>query len=262
MHIDWFVFAAQIFNFLVLVFLLKYLLYDRIIGAMDARQGKIAARFAEAEELQAKARESSREYEEMRRRLDEKAEDLMRQARKEAEGEKERLVDQARQEAGEVRQRWLEGLGREKKDFLEGLRRRAGQYVYQTIRNVFSDLADGELEEGIVRVFLSRLENLDADGREKLGNALGAGAGTVVVRSAFPLAAGSREAIAAAVAPYTGGRHPVRYETSPGMGAGIELTAHGYKLSWSVDGYLSDLEEKFVHFLREEIRPDAPAGTP
>ena len=44
MHIDWFVFAAQIVNFFILVALLKFFLYDRIVKAMDARQARIASR--------------------------------------------------------------------------------------------------------------------------------------------------------------------------------------------------------------------------
>ena len=60
MHIDWFVFFAQIVNFLILLFLLKKFLYGRIINAMDAREAKIAAIFAEAEECRQKAREKPR----------------------------------------------------------------------------------------------------------------------------------------------------------------------------------------------------------
>jgi hypothetical protein len=36
--INWFTVIAQIVNFLILVVLLKYLLYDRIIKAMDERR--------------------------------------------------------------------------------------------------------------------------------------------------------------------------------------------------------------------------------
>jgi len=41
MHIDWFVFLAQIFNFLLLIYLLKRFLYGRIIQAMDDGKQKL-----------------------------------------------------------------------------------------------------------------------------------------------------------------------------------------------------------------------------
>ena len=49
MLINWFTVLAQIVNFLILVVLLKYLLYNRIIKAMDEREGKIQLRLKEAE---------------------------------------------------------------------------------------------------------------------------------------------------------------------------------------------------------------------
>ena len=50
MLIDWFTVVAQIVNFLVLVLLMKYFLYGRLIRTIDERQKRIVARFAEAEE--------------------------------------------------------------------------------------------------------------------------------------------------------------------------------------------------------------------
>ena len=41
MTIDWFTFVAQIINFLILVALLKYFLYGRLVAAMDQRQQDI-----------------------------------------------------------------------------------------------------------------------------------------------------------------------------------------------------------------------------
>ena len=50
MLIDWFTVVAQIVNFLVLVALLKHFLYGRLVEAIDAREKRIAARLAEADE--------------------------------------------------------------------------------------------------------------------------------------------------------------------------------------------------------------------
>jgi F-type H+-transporting ATPase subunit b len=43
MLIDWFTVAAQIVNFLILVWLLKHFLYKPILDAIDAREKRIAA---------------------------------------------------------------------------------------------------------------------------------------------------------------------------------------------------------------------------
>ena len=259
MHIDLFVLAAQIFNFLVLVFVLKYLLYNRILGAMDAREAKIASRFDEAERLKIEAQRSAQVYDEKNRELQDKADELMIQAQKASENEKDLLMDKVRQEVDQVRQRWYETLSREKDAFLEDLRKRAGTYIYDTIRHVLADMANEDLEERMVLVFIARIRSMDQIQQDKLKDSLKAGGSIITVRSAFTLKAEQAKRIEEAIRPYAGPKVPMRYEISGIIGAGIEIMAHGYKLSWSIEDYLASLEEKFVRALKEEIRIEEKA---
>jgi len=80
MHIDGFVFFCQIFNFLLLMYLLKRFLYGRIIKAMDDREAKIAARFAEAEELKVKANQEAELYEKRNQLLSETKDKMLNEA--------------------------------------------------------------------------------------------------------------------------------------------------------------------------------------
>jgi F-type H+-transporting ATPase subunit b len=259
MHIDWFVLLAQIINFLILVFLLKYFLYNRILGAIDARESKIASQFSEAERLKAQAQQSADAYDEKNRELKDKAEELMNQAQKASEHEKEQLMDKVREEVDQVRQRWYETLSREKKAFLEDLRRRAGTYIYDTIRHVLADMANEDLEERMVQVFTERIREMSQEQQGKLKDSLKAGGSFIVVRSAFALIPDQKKRIEEAIRPYAAPKVPIRYEVSGAIGAGIEMMAHGYKVSWSIEDYLASLEEKFVRALKEEIRLDEQA---
>ena len=54
MQIDWLTVAAQIVNFLVLVWLLQRFLYRPITEAMARREDRIATRLAEAKDARAK----------------------------------------------------------------------------------------------------------------------------------------------------------------------------------------------------------------
>jgi len=259
MPIDLFVLAAQIFNFLVLVFVLKYLLYNRILGAMDAREAKIASRFDEAERLKIEAQRSAQVYDEKNRELQDQADELMIQAQKASENEKDLLMDKVREEVDQVRQRWYETLSREKDAFLEDLRKRAGTYIYETIRHVLADMANEDLEERMVLVFIVRIRSMDQIQQDKLKDSLKAGGSFITVRSAFTLKAEQAKQIEEAIRPYAGPKVPMRYEISGVIGAGIEIMAHGYKLSWSIEDYLVSLEEKFVRALKEEIRLEEKA---
>lgn len=55
MLIDWFTVGAQVFNFLVLVWLMKRYLYQPILHAIDTREARIAAELSDADAKKADA---------------------------------------------------------------------------------------------------------------------------------------------------------------------------------------------------------------
>ena len=61
MHIDWFVLFCQIFNFLLLVYLLKRFLYGRIIKAMDDREATDCRAFRRGRENENEGGRGSRD---------------------------------------------------------------------------------------------------------------------------------------------------------------------------------------------------------
>ena len=142
MHINWFVFLAQIFNFLLLMYLLKRFLYGRIIKAMDDREAKIAARFAEAEELKGKANEAAELYEKRNQMLNEKKEIMLNEATMAAEAKRKELMEKVREEVDQVKARWQDMLVREHDAFFYDLRQRAAKQLYATARKALADLAD------------------------------------------------------------------------------------------------------------------------
>ena len=47
----------------------------------------------------------------------------------------------------------------------------------------------------------------------------------------------------------------VRFETAPEVISGIELTANGQKLAWSIADYIAALEKSVGEFLKEQSNP-------
>ena len=259
MHIDWFVFAAQIVNFLILVALLKYFLYDRIVKAMDARQAGIASRLEEADRLKEEARARIAELEQKNQELKEKAEEILNQANRDADAERGRLMEQVSREAQQSRQRWRESLLRERQVFFEELRSKAGTFLFTTIRRILKDLADEDLEDRMVQVFTGLVKGIDAGQQELLRRSLDSGTPEITLRSAFELKPGQREKILDAIGPYVSKDVSFRYEVTDSPLSGIELMTHGYKLAWSIGDHLAALEEDFNRVLKEEIPEGLPA---
>jgi len=253
MHIDWFVFAAQIINFLILVALLKFFLYDRIVKAMDARQASVASRLEEAERLKEEARKRLLDLEEQNRQIKERTLEILNQAQKEAEEHRSRLLASAENDALQSRRRWRETLAREREAFYESLRLKAGTFIFSTIRRILEDMAGQDLESRVVDVFVERIGAMDASQQEMLRRSLDSGPREIVVVSAFELSRDQKEKIIDAVRPYISEDVHVRCEVSPANLAGIELLTHGYRLAWNMEGHLAELEEAFRNALKEEI---------
>ena len=260
MLINWFTVIAQIVNFLILVFLLKYFLYDRIIKAMDDREERIHLRLKEAEEKKQEAEQEAKGYVERNREFDEKREEMLAQAKREADAQKKELTEEARQAVTNLRSMWLEAVQRDKKSFVQDLRKMAGNQVYTIARKAFRDLVDAEVEERIINVFLAQLRGMSKRKREALVTSVKESGNDVVIRSAFEIQAQMREKITRALRRQIADGIEVHYEMSSDLIMGIEVKTGGRKIAWSLQDYLDTLEEHTLQALETEVQRK-PTGT-
>ena len=252
MHINWFVFLAQIFNFLLLMYLLKRFLYGRIIKAMDDREAKIAARFAEAEELKGKANEAAELYEKRNQMLNEKKEIMLNEATMAAEAKRKELMEKVREEVDQVKARWQDMLVREHDAFFYDLRQRAAKQLYATARKALSDLADADLEERIVDEFIRRVKELDPEKSVQIRNAIRGGGNQVIIQSAFSISGPRREQIEDVLKKQITNGFTLHYMRQPEIVSGIELRVNGHKIAWSLNEYLESLVESMTETLQKE----------
>jgi F-type H+-transporting ATPase subunit b len=252
MHIDWFVFLAQIFNFLLLIYLLKRFLYGRIIKAMDDREEKIAGRFAEADELKTKANEQAELYEKRNQLLNETKEQMLNEATMAADAKRKELMEKVRVEVDQVKTRWQDMLLREQDAFFYDLRQRAAKQLYATARKALSDLADEELEERIVDEFLRRIKALDHEKSVQLRKAISGGGNKVTIQSAFGIPVLRQTQIEEVLKKQITNGFTIRYLEQPDIVSGIELRVNGHKIAWSLNEYLEALVESLTETLQKE----------
>ena len=252
MHIDWFVLFCQIFNFLLLMYLLKRFLYGRIIKAMDDREAKIVARFAEAEELKNKANEAAELYDKRNQLLNEKKEQMLNEATMAADAKRKELMEKVREEVDQVKTRWQDMLLREKDAFFYDLRQRAAKQLYATARKALRDLADADLEERIVDEFLRRIKTLDEEKSAQIRKAISGVGNKVTVQSAFGISVSRQTQIEEALKKQITNSFTVRYLQQPDIVSGIELQVNGHKIAWSLNEYLETLVENMTETLQKE----------
>jgi len=252
MHIDWFVFSAQIFNFLLLIYLLKRFLYGRIIKAMDDREAKIAARFADAEELKVKANEQAELYEKRNQLLNEAKEQMLNEATMAADAKRKELMEKVRVEVDQVKTRWQDMLVREQDAFFYDLRQRAAKQLYDTARKALRDLADVDLEERIIDEFLRRIKALDEKKSVQLRKAISSGGNRVTIQSAFSIDTSRKTQIEETLKKQITNGFTINYLQQPDIVSGIELRVNGNKIAWSLNEYLETLVQSMTETLQKE----------
>jgi F-type H+-transporting ATPase subunit b len=80
------------------------------------------------------------------------------------------------------------------------------------------------------------------------------------LRCAFDLPAEQRAVIQNALNETFSAKICVRFETAPDLICGIELSANGQKVAWSIADYLAALERDVNELLKEKDRPEAVAA--
>jgi F-type H+-transporting ATPase subunit b len=252
MHIDWFVLSCQIFNFLLLVYLLKRFLYGRILKAMDDREAKIAARFTDAEELKVKATAAAELYEKRNQLLNETKEQMLNEATIAADAKRKELMEKVREEVDQVKTRWQDMLVREKDAFFSDLRQRAARQLYATARKALHDLADADLEERIIDEFIRRVKNLDEEKSARIRKAISGGGNKVIIQSAFAISEHRRAQVEEVLKKQITGGFTIGYLQQPDIVSGIELRVNGHKIAWSLNEYLEALVESMTETLQKE----------
>ncbi len=254
-RVDFFTFIAQIFNFIVLVLLLRHFLYKRIIHAMDEREKRIASKVEEAEKKKKEAEKEAESYQKMKQELLDKHEEMLAQAREEAESFRKELIKKARDEVEESKAKWYEAIQREKEAFLSDLRRRTAEQIYAIARHALSDLANEELETHIIDTFIKRLQNIGENEKEAIKKFKPQQ--EIIIKSSFELTEMMRQRIHEAINNQVGDIR-TQFSTAPELICGIELSAHDIRITWSLAGYLDALEEDLSKVLeRKAVEEEA-----
>ena len=260
MPINWFTVAAQAINFLILVWLLKRFLYKPILHAIDEREKGIATQLAEAEAKKAESQKERDDFQHKNEAFDHERAALLKKATDEAKAERQRLLDEARKDADSLRAKRQEALRNEQRNLGQEITRWTQKEVFAISRKTLVDLAATSLEERMGAVFVQRLRALTGAAKEQLASALQASTDGARVRSAFDLSAEQHAAIQTAMNETFSADVHIQFETVPEVISGIELSANGQKVAWSIADYLATLEKSASEMLHKDATPEAEAG--
>ena len=254
MRIDWFTVIAQVINFLILVWLLKRFLYKPILNAIEEREKRVSGQLSDAALKMDEANEKLNQYQQKNQEFDQEKKQMMDEVVTQSKEEKQKLLEQARKDAQVLRMQ-LEKAVKEKEESVEKeIAQKTRQEVFDISRKALKQLAGAELEGQVISTFLSKLNEPGGTVKQQILPIFNSDKTEVTVKSAFELTEKQKEEIKSAINNISQKEGSFRFEISPQMISGIELSVNGYKVAWSISEYIDSLEKNISETFREKTK--------
>lgn len=245
MKIDLFTFIAQIVNFVILIVLLYFVLFKRIVRAIDERESAMEEDLKRLEADQKSAQEMIGEYEELLSEFESEKQAMFDEAKQEVKEEKDRRYEEAQREIEEKKAQWNRRIEDEKSEFLSRLQKVIGLEVYETAENVLQDLAGQDLQSSIWRRWINTLKNLSKGETDLFCDRYAKRKKEEIrIVSSFALQEKERGEIEKELSRILQQKLQLTFCEDPAS-LGICLEIDGYELNWTSKRYLKKLRDRF-----------------
>jgi F-type H+-transporting ATPase subunit b len=237
---------AQIVNFVFLVVILRAVGYKPIMKMLRERQERIQ-----------KSIEDARVADEARAVVEAQRDEMLAQARTEAErvvaeasrkGREEvgKLLAQAREEVERIRATARQDAELEWAQVLGEMRGQIAALAIAAAQKIIGEMLDEQRQRRLIDEFFSgiragRVVVLD---EEELEWAKRAGAMTAHVTTALPLSPGEQETVAGSLAEHLGERPELEFKVDPSILGGLVIRIGDRVIDGSVAGQLTSLQER------------------
>ncbi len=243
MAIDWFTVAAQIVNFLILVWLLKKLLFRPIMNAMERRELGISGRLQQAHEQLKEAEALQQQYQRQLQLLQAEKDAALARAREEAESEKTLLLQQLNDDIQRKRAQFEADLLLQQQELGEQIGLLLAEKSTALCNRILTRLADQSLEQRLIEQFLEKLARMPQAEQSGLKRALEQQGASVTTR--FPPDEATRRKLQQWFNEIVVGCN-VTFAQSDALLCGIALEAGGRSWEWTIERYLGELETELI----------------
>ncbi|HEY76849.1 MAG TPA: F0F1 ATP synthase subunit B [Thermoflexia bacterium] len=231
---------AQIVNFIVLVVILRAVAYKPLQKMLKERQERIQKGLEDAkaaEEARARAEE---EREEILTEARAEADRILAEARRKAREEAEKVLSQAREEAEGIRATARKEAELERAQILGQVREEIAALAIAAAHKLIGEALDEQRQRALVDAFFSGIR----EGRvEVLPEGVERADGPVTVTSAVPLTEAEKETIRRELTARLGDEVEVSFEVDPQILGGLVVRIGDRVVDGSFAGQLEQLRE-------------------
>lgn len=233
---------VQIFNFLVMFFVLKWFVYEPILNLLEKRRKTIAQGLEDAR-IAAEARANAeKEAEKIIAEAQAKAAQIVREASERAEAVARDIKAAAEAEAAKAREKALAEVEEERNRILSVLRGQVAALAIAAAQKLIGEALDEQRQHALLQEFFSGVKGGKVTVLEELGQIQAAEAEVV---SALPLTEEEQEVIKKDLLARTGVQ-AVTFRVDPSILGGLVIRVGDKVVDGSVAGRLQALREALV----------------
>ncbi|RKZ67402.1 MAG: ATPase [Gammaproteobacteria bacterium] len=246
MELNWSTFALEIFNFLVLVWILKRFLYKPVLNVITRRRETIENQLAEARQLHTDADALKERYEHRLSDWEQERLKALDKLRLELEENRLRQLENLKAELAREAEKNQVARSRQDKQLIGEIEQRALQQGAEFASRLLSEAAGPELENRLFDLLLDGLSLMPADQISDLSNKWGESPERILVTSVYPLTDEKQHQLEETLCKATDLSAPVLYEQDAKLLAGLNITIGAWVLQLNVRDELQGFME-FAH---------------
>jgi len=231
---------SQIVNFLILFVALYFLLWKRVLNALDARRQRIQEGLETAERAKEELARAQATYAEKVAAGKAEAERIKAEAGKAAEQERAQVLAQAQARAKKERTELRAQVDLEREQMLRDLRGQIGALAIAAAQKIIAETLDEQRQVALVQSFFSGIEAGKVAILSQTHTKLAGQA--AVVTSALPLDKAERGSYQAALAGRLGADAQITFRTNPAILGGVIIRVGDQVVDDSIAGKLEALE--------------------
>jgi F-type H+-transporting ATPase subunit b len=242
-EMSWSTFILEIFNFLILVWILKHFLYKPVLNVIERRQSGIRQTLANAEAMSAEAQELQKRNEGQLAEWDLERQQAREALASELEAERARKMEELRADIEQERLKARVTGERQQADTMRRIEEAALGQGARFAARLLEQAAGPELQARLVDMAIDGLSRLPPERTAALRNSYGRTADAIVVEFAYPLPDDQHRRLKQTLAEAIHSDRPWRFERNDDLLAGIRITIDAWVLAANLQDELKGFAE-------------------
>ena len=254
MSIDFFTFFAQIFNLLLLLYLLRRFLYLPVLKAVDARQKFIERELKKAALSHKVALQMEAECKQKMAEIDTQKQEILAQTRKEALALAEKLTNEAKAQLEADKLLWKQRLEADKKTFNLAMQNLIVEHFNQLADNALRQMADVSLNDLMLAKLKEKIESLPVRKKQEFVAAY-QNKKQLIIRSAQKILPEQKQIIKE----FLQGQFELaeetkfKFEIDKKLVCGVALQADEQLIEWNLAAYLVEFQKNMENDVQQLV---------